>query len=80
MKKGEVWRIEHQRKGKLVVRLLEDISSETEFVKVAIVSGRAFFMSEMNREYQEDTGHGMEGTKLDVRVSLCKFVEKVALK
>lgn len=77
MKKGEVWRVIHQRKGKLVVRLMEDVLAKDEFIRVKIVSGKVHFISQMNNEYQEETGHGMEGSELDVRVSFLKFIERL---
>lgn len=38
--RGETWRIRHVRKGVLVVKLNEDITTGTEFFSCTIVKGR----------------------------------------
>ena len=68
-KAGEVWEIDHGRKGRMSIRLLKDVEDEDDtFVEAVILDGTARYMAEDARE---------AGESLTMRVSLVRWIKKV---
>jgi len=74
--KGQVWETE-SRKGKLLVRLLEDVNKGVDyFFQVEVLRGKAKYISEMYRDAQDESGMGMEGTVISMRTTLTKWIKR----
>ena len=73
---GEVWQIEHSRKGPLVIRVLEDPAAD-DFFAGEIIEGKVAFMSQSNRDAQRSDGLGTAGDTIRMRGSFTKFVSRV---
>jgi len=76
-RKGEVWRIRHARKGGFLVKLNQDINPKQEWFDSVIISGKANYMSRMNRELQDEIGKGVGGDVLTSRTSFVEFLERL---
>lgn len=75
-KAGEVWET-NSRKGRLIVKLLEDVSPQKDvFFRAEVVSGKAKFISEAYLNEQAETGHGLEGSEIGMRTSLVEWVKR----
>lgn len=80
-RKGEVWKVAHQRKGTLSLRLTDDVDTRPdamEWGEGEIVEGQARYISDSYRLAQMLDGLGTRGEMLPFRVSLCRFLERVS--
>jgi hypothetical protein len=76
-KSGETWKTD-SRKGSLTVRFLDNVdTTKDDWVDAVIVSGKARYMSEFNRELQASVGIGTQGTTITMRTSLLTLIERV---
>ena len=66
LKVGEVYNVDHKRKGKFVAKIT---ALGEEWVGVEVVNGSAYFMSASNRL----AGRGEKGDEITVRKSFCTF-------
>jgi hypothetical protein len=66
-KRGEVWRVNHQRKGAFSVLLLEDVIAGAEWIKTELHKGRPV-----------THGHTREpGERMTLRASFTEFLERI---
>lgn len=76
VKKGSVYETEG-RKGRLILRLLEDVDiSEDTFFNAEIVEGTARFISMSYKAAQAVDGLGTKGTAMPFRTSLTRLVKR----
>lgn len=55
IKRGEIWKVSHARKGDFTVKFLKDVNLDTDWsADVRIVAGRAKFISEEDRVVGDD--------------------------
>jgi hypothetical protein len=70
LKIGELYVIDHSRKGRFVGRVLKD---DGEWVTVRVVEGALKYISVAYNYAQKTGGLGTEGDTVQVRKSLAKF-------
>lgn len=71
-KAGEVWDIDHQRKGAFTALFEEDMTDPGEWVRLMVVEGKARFVSIENRMM----GAGTPGDSFGVRISFIRLIRR----
>lgn len=73
---GEVWHIDHSRKGPLIIKVLDDPSADT-FFSGEVVEGKVRYASQSNRDAQRLNGQGTSGDVIRMRGEFTRFVSRV---
>lgn len=76
IKSGEVWDIQHQRKGALTIWFLRDFVDADEWIEGEIITGRVRYASTANRLSQLEDGLGTPGDTLTMRQSYVRFIKR----
>lgn len=76
IKPGEIWDIEHERKGALTIWFLRAFADADEWIDGEIVAGRVVFASAGNHMAQIESGLGTSGDTLAMRHSFVRFIKR----
>jgi hypothetical protein len=76
IRSGEIWDVEHQRKGTLTIWFLRDVADADEWIEGEIVEGRVCYASAGYRIAQFEDGFGTPGDTLTMRHSFVRFIKR----
>lgn len=74
-KVGQIWKILHCRKGIFTAKIISFPPSG--FMDVEIISGHLHYASAINNFCQSMFDKGMPGARETMRISLCRFIQKI---